>query len=150
MANPITYQSQSARFGLPYLFSGQAQKEFYINETTALVDALLHPVVEGRTSTPPVQSRDGDCWIVDASASGVWTGQDDQIACSQSGSWLFARPSEDMRVFDRSSGTSLRYRSGWQLPTPVPPPSGGSNVDVEARAAIADLINALVDLGIVQ
>jgi hypothetical protein len=42
----------------------------------------------------------------------------------------------------------LLYRGGWQRPTTPAEPSGGTTIDAEARAAIADLITALTQAGI--
>jgi len=143
MSDPIAFTSRTSRFGIPFLFSGQAQKEFYINEAFALVDALLQPVVEGLANSPPVEPLEGSCWLVDGSPADAWSGHAADIACYQAGSWLFAPAAEGMRVFDRASGAYLQFRNGWSSPETIAPPSGGSNVDIEARAAIASLINAL-------
>lgn len=150
MTQPISLDSKSPRFGLPLLFAGQAQKDFYINEAHALIDALLHPVVEGTAAAPPEQPAKGSCWIVAATPSAEWIDRADQIACFQSGTWLFASPSEGMRVFDRSAGIEKRYRDGWHAPTSIATPAGGATVDAEARAAIAELIEALSTMGLTR
>lgn len=147
MTEPITFSSRTSRFGLPYLFPGQAQKEFYVNEAHALVDALLQPVVEGSANTPPAQPAEGDCWLVDASPTDGWVGHATEMACFQAGSWLFAIPSEGMRVFDRSKNVYRHFRGSWLAPAIVTMPSGGTTIDTEARAAVAALIQALAGSG---
>jgi hypothetical protein len=85
---------------------------------------------------------------VASGATGEWAGQDGKLAAWQSGSWLLTTPSDGMRVFDRSTGQLLLYRDGWQRPAAPALPSGGSVVDAEARAAIADLVATLAEAGI--
>jgi hypothetical protein len=148
MTDPLSFASATPRYGLPLLFAGQSQKEFYVNEAHALADALLHAACEGEASAPPTTPADGETWLVAASATGDWTGQDGQLAARQAGNWLFVAPSEGMRLFDRSTGQILLYRGGWQRPPAPAAPSGGSVIDAEARAAIADLVTALAEAGI--
>ena len=64
MSDPITFASASPRLGLPLLFAGQSQKEFFVNEAHALVDALLHAAVEGEADAPPSAAEEGECWLV--------------------------------------------------------------------------------------
>lgn len=92
--------------------------------------------------------RADEAWIVAAGATGEWAAQDGKLAARQSGNWLFAAPSNGMRLFDRSSGQILLYQDGWQRPTAPTVPSTGSVVDSEARAALADLLAALAQAGI--
>lgn len=53
MSEPIIYPSRTDSLGLPLLFAGQAQKEFFINQAMSLVDAVIWHVVEGALDTPP-------------------------------------------------------------------------------------------------
>jgi len=53
-----------------------------------------------------------------------------------------------MRLFDRSTGQLLLFHGGWRRPAAPSAASGGAVVDAEARTAIADLMAALVDAGI--
>lgn len=128
--------------------SGQSQKEFYVNEAHALIDALLHAACEGEAATPPVAPAEGEAWLVASGATGEWVGEDGKIASRQSGNWLFTAPTDGMRMLDRSTGQLLLFHGGWRKAVTPPTASGGTVVDAEARTAIADLIAALTDAGI--
>jgi hypothetical protein len=122
MSDPIVFDTVTPRYKLPLLFAGQAQKEAFVNEAHAMTDALLHCAIEGTSATPPVTPVDGD--------------------------WLFVAPRDGMRLLDRSTGQEKHYFASWQVPAAPAVPSGGTTVDAEARATIADLIVALRTAGI--
>lgn len=148
MSDPLTFDNASPRFGLPFLYSGQAQKEFYVNEAFAIADALMHCAIEGTATTPPTSPTDGQNWSIDTGATGDWASHVGQIACRQSENWLYVTPSDGMRVFDRSTGCFWLYSSGWKIPSSISAPTGGSTVDSEARSAVSQLIVALRLAGI--
>ena len=53
-------------------------------------------------------------------------------------------------VFDKSKGQIARFDGVWSLASPVSVPSGGANVDAEARLAIGEIINAMTATGILK
>ncbi len=148
MSDPLTFDSTSPRFNLPLLFAGQAQKEAFVNEAHALTDALLHCAIEGTAAAPPVSPANGANWLVGTSPSGDWTGQAGKLACRQAGVWLFIAPRDGLRMLDRSTGQEKHYFGAWQAPFAPAVPSGGSTIDIEARAAIASLVAALRVAGV--
>lgn len=148
MPDPISFTSATPRFTLPLLFAGQAQKELTVNEACARIDALLHPAIEGTADDPPGSPADGECWLTGAAPTGAWDGHPGELACWQSASWIFTVPRDGMRLLDRATGQVTLYRGGWTAPTTPVAPAGGTTVDAEARAAIADLIAALADAGV--
>lgn len=147
MSDPI-FDSRSLRHDLPYLFPGQAQKEGYVNEAFARIDALLHMTIEGTADSPPAVAVDGECWLVGSAATGAWTGQSGQIAALSSGNWMFFSPHDGMRVLNRATGQEIRFAGGWQMPARPDLPTGGQTVDAEARAAIAAIIACLTEAGL--
>jgi hypothetical protein len=148
MTDPISFTSTTPRFALPLLFSGQSQKEFYVNEAHSLTDALLHPACEGEAAAAPATPVEGEAWLVAGGATGEWSGADGKLALRQSGNWLFASPSEGMRLFDKSTAQVMLYHGGWQRPAAPAAPSGGAVIDAEARTAIAELVTALTAAGV--
>ncbi|RJY09681.1 DUF2793 domain-containing protein [Aurantiacibacter aquimixticola] len=148
MTEPISFTSATPRFDLPNLFVAQAQKESFINEALARIDALLHCAVQGESDAPPSAPTDGECWLVGDQPTGDWVHHPGAIACRQAGNWLFAQPRNGMKVFDISTGASIRFDNGWRRAGIVSSPSGGTTEDSEARAAIVELIAALTEAGI--
>ena len=150
MSEPLVFTSTTPRLDLPNLFAAQAQKEFTVNEAFSLIDALLHPVVQGESNDPPPSPNEGECWIVGSQPTGEWTGYTNRIACYQSGNWLFVSPLEGMVVFNTSEGRIARYDGGWSSPPAIAIPNGGTTVDTEARSAIAQIVSALTVAGILK
>ena len=149
MPDPISFTSLSPRLALPLIFAGQTQKEFTVNEALARIDALLHPAIEGESGTPPLSPGEGECWLVGGSPDGAWTGHAGEFACFSLGTWLLAEPCDGMQVMNRATGQfRLRRYCGWASAGTPAAPSGGATVDAEARGAIAGLIAALSDSGI--
>lgn len=109
---------------------------------------MLHCAVEGETAAPPLSPEEGTAWLIAASATGAWAGQDGRIACRQAGNWLFVTPRDGMRLVDRASGQERRYLGTWRVPDAPLEPSGGSVVDAEARTAISELVAALREAGV--
>ena len=150
MTDPISFTSTSPRYKLPFLFSGQSQKEFYVNQAHAVLDALLHPVVEGLADQPPANPIEGTCWIIGTNPTGIWQGQAGKLAACQAGSWIYVTPRDGMRVFDRAAGQDAWFQAGWHRAQTVTLPTGGSGVDAQARTAIGQLVAALVSAGILS
>ena len=161
----------SARFALPFILPGQAQKETYHNEALSLLDCALHPCVEGApTADPPAQPDDGQSWIIGATPTGAWVGKAGALASWTVGGWRFVNPLPGMQVWNKAAGYWLHWTgSGWsdgtmpasailidgqQVVGPrlegVPSPSGGTVIDAEARSAITALIATLKSHGLID
>ncbi len=148
MPEPISFANATEQFSFPYLFVGQAQKEFFVNQSLTLIDALLRGSVASSLSEPPSEAIDGDVHRVLEPAVGDWLGQDNKLALRVGRAWHFVAPFDGMQLFDQSAGQLLIFRSGWVSETAPAEVQGGNVVDVEARAAIADLSQSLRSLGI--
>jgi len=148
MTDPIAFDSTTPRFALPLLYTGQAQKEVFVNEAFTLADALLHCTVEGEATAPPENVTDGAAWIVATGAFGDWSGKDGMLASRANGAWIFIAPRNGMRVFDGSTRQDRLFSGYWRKASPLAEPVGGSTVDGEARAAIVNLVASLQAVGI--
>jgi Protein of unknown function (DUF2793) len=161
----------TARFALPLLAPGQAQKEVYHNEALALIDAALHASVTGAPqAVPPAAPDDGQSWIVATDATEAWEGQDDSLATWTAGGWRFMRPIDGMMVWNSDAGCWMHWSgtawiaedwpvaslwiAGEQVVGPrqpdIPNPSGGTTIDAQARAAIDLLIVTLKSHGLID
>jgi uncharacterized protein DUF2793 len=167
----LAVSETSARFQLPLLVPGQAQKEMFHNEALTAIDSLLHASVEGDAAAdPPPAPEPGQSWIVAAAATGAWAGRSGSVATWTAGGWRFALPVEGMLIWNKASSLWVRRAgSGWSegtLPAAalviggqqvvgerqpeVPSPSGGTVIDAQARAAIAAIIATLKSHGLTE
>lgn len=150
--------SQSARHGLPFLMTGQAQKELTHNEALVRIDALLHPVIEAEQTAPDMElslADAGKCWLVAATAPNAapneWTGHAGEIAYWTGGSWRFTAPMVGMYLWNRQNNSRLHYIAGqWTAAPVIAEVAGGATVDVEARAALNMLLQQLRLAGFVR
>lgn len=148
MSEQIDFANTTQGFGLPLLYAGQSQKEFFVNEALTMIDLMLHCTVEGEAAEPPASPVETETWIVAENATGAWQGHDASIAVYRGASWTFTAPREGMQAYDLTLGQLLRFRAGWQKTLSVQEPIGGVTVDTQARAAVSELISALQVLGI--
>jgi Protein of unknown function (DUF2793) len=134
----------TARHALPELFVGQAQKEITHNEALARIDALLHPEIQAVLATAPVgltDADDGKCWIIAASATGVWANKATQIARWSGGSWRYLIPVRGMTIWQIADNKKLFFNgSSWIGGSAIASPTAGTVIDAEARAAIAAIL----------
>jgi hypothetical protein len=161
----------TARFALPFLSPGQAQKELFHNEALAVLDSVLDSAVEGPPQvSPPASPLEGQCWIAAAAAAGAWSGKDGCLAAWTSGGWRFVPPPAGMIVWNKADGLSLRYDgTGWsggeltgsslriggvqvvgERRPAIASPSGGTIIDAEARTAVDAVIAALMSHGLID
>jgi hypothetical protein len=161
----------TARFALPYILPGQAQKEAFHNEALARVDAALHGCVAGAPGDEiPSDPAPGESWIVGPGAAGAWAGKAENLATWTDGGWRFIAPVPGMMVWRADAGYPLYWTgAGWsegdwpaaaltiggqQVVGPrletVPSPSGGTIIDAEVRAAVDAIIVALRTHGLIE
>ncbi|WP_228242678.1 DUF2793 domain-containing protein [Porphyrobacter sp. GA68] len=150
MNTPLSLSGTTAKFDLPLLYPGQAQKEFFLNEALARLDIVTQPAVLGQRSEPPATPARGDCWLVATGGVGLFSGQDDNIASHDGNQWTFVRPHDGMVLYDSAAGALRRYKDGWSTPVAIAAPSGGDVVDVQARTAIVALLQALAGLSVIN
>lgn len=136
------------RHALPYLYPGQSQKELFVNQASTMIDVLLHPAVAGEANDPPGAPEPGETWLVGANPAAEWAGQAGALAAYADGQWLFFPPRDGLRIFDRATRQFLHYSGQWVRVAAPPPPSGGTVVDVEARALLATLIEIMASTGV--
>ncbi len=161
----------TARWELPLLHAGQAQKELFHNEALTLIDMLVHGVARSAdVAVPPDAPVAGSCWIVAAGASGAWAGQAGAVALWTAGGWRFVAPRQGLALFVADRGHALVHDgSGWQDAAlrgdglylggvqvvgeqlgAIAAPSGGATVDAEARATIGSILSALRSHGLIE
>ena len=159
----------TARLELELIEPGQAQKETSHNEALALLDIAVQASVTGvGRQTPPPDPAPGVCWIVGNAPGGAWAGHAHALAGWTDGGWRFVAAREGMAAWSLADGVPVRFRDGaWRtgeltaasvaiggVPVvrarrPAIADPAGAGGDAEARAAIAAILDALRQHGLI-
>lgn len=92
--------ANSTNLTMPLLEAAQAQKHVTHNAALQLLDAVVMlSVLDRDLATPPVTPSGGDRYLIAASASGFWVGQEGKIAVWQDGAWAFYTPREGWLIW---------------------------------------------------
>lgn len=84
----------SPRLDVPYIVSGQAQKELTHNDALNDLDSLAQiSVITSTTNAPPGSPAEGDSYIIGPSPTGAWAGHAGKVASYYSG-WRIKTPKE--------------------------------------------------------
>ena len=116
--------SDTSHFKMPLLDAAQAQKHVTINEAIVRADALSAGSVISRTLSAPPAANDGDVYIVGASASGLWTSHEDDLALFLNGGWEFVTPWAGHSVWISDEGTHAVFDEGWTVGQSAGSPGG--------------------------
>ena len=154
----------SARFALPFLAAGQAQKEVVHNEAVQLLDLIVAAAVEDEPmAVPPASPQVGATYIVAPGATGDWSGKDLSLAGYTAGGWRFVAPREGTLAYIVSGSVWAVFRAGsWEIgavrgdsvviggqqvvgarSSAIASPAGGTVIDAEARTAVGEILAAL-------
>lgn len=148
MTDAVSFISTSPRFELPFLHAGQAQKEFTVNQATAITDTLLHASIIAEQADPPITPSEGDSYIIGHNATGFWEGKTGNLTSYQGGVWITVAPKTGMQVFDQSTLQIIHFDELWVRPATPALPESGATQDTELRQAFTDLIETLKDASI--
>ena len=162
--------SQTSRLGLVFLDVGQAAKEFTHNESLRLIDIVAAAAVESvGSNAPPSSPVDGQCYVVGSVPTGAWAGHAKAIAGYAPGGWRFVAAVAGMSALDKASGQTAAYDgTAWSIGAikgatlklgasqvvgarlaAVANPTGGTVIDVEARAAITLILDRMRTHGLI-
>lgn len=135
-----------------------------------ILDVLVAGAAEeGPRTSVPASPVLGSCYIVADAAEGEWQGRDKQLAAYTAGGWRYISPVEGMLLHVRASGETACYLDGsWEMGVlrgsslviggnqvvgdqaeAIAEPTGGTQVDVEGRAAVGAILGALRQHGLI-
>jgi len=121
------------------------------NESLAILDTIVSAAVEmPPVNDPPAAPAVGASYLLGDAPIGDWSGKAQCLATFTSAGWRFVAAGEGLAAYVRSAGARALYRDGaWQIGSVISAPAGGTTVDAEARAAIAQILSALRSQGVI-
>jgi len=131
--------------GLPELESAQNQKYLTVNQALERLDALVNLTVFNRTQTaPPGSPSAGDRYIVAATATGAFAGQEDKVVVRVGTQWIFFTPSEGWRAYDQGANQHITYNgTAWVNDSVSTASFSDGSIDLLGVNATPDTTNRL-------
>ncbi|WP_374333026.1 DUF2793 domain-containing protein [Aestuariivirga sp.] len=127
--------SDTPLLGLPLLAAAQAQKHVTHNEALLRLDALIHLSVISRGLAQAPAAADGDRYLVAASPTGAWAGQQGALALAQGGGWVFVGPRKGWRLWVEDEARLLAFDGAqWREPFIISDLAGLQRLGVNASA----------------
>ena len=135
-----------------------------------LIDIVAAAAVESvGSNAPPASPVDGQCFVVGSAPTGAWAGHAKAIAGYAPGGWRFVDAVAGMTALDKASGQTAAYDgTAWSIGAikgaslklgasqvvgprlaAVANPSGGTVIDIEARAAIVLILDRMRTHGLI-
>lgn len=107
--------TNTTHLALPLIDQNQSQKHVTHNEALRALDAIVHlSVISDALSAPPGSPTNGDRYLVAASPTDDWAGQQGKIAAWQDGAWRFYAPKAGWRAYIASKTSVYVYDgSNW-------------------------------------
>lgn len=158
------------RLALPLIVPGQAQKELFHNEALLLLDAAVAGAVEELARNDPPQSpAAGACYLIGDAPTGEWALYAGHLAAFSGAGWRYVAPVVGLKVITKTSGITATYMpNGWEVgiiraaqilvegeqvigaqAAAIADPAGGGVVDSEARIAVAGVLSAMRQHGLI-
>ncbi|MCB1467174.1 MAG: DUF2793 domain-containing protein [Rhizobiaceae bacterium] len=134
---------------LPHILPAQAQKHVTHNEALERLDTVVQLSVSAFAAAPPAAPAEGECFIVEAGAGGVFAGSDNKVARSRDGTWEFFSPKPGWRVW-LEDGTRLLVWDGseWSAAVAELPLLGvGRTADETTRFAVSSAASLFTHRG---
>ena len=102
---------------LPEISESQSGKAVTHNEALHFLDALVNcGVIDRDLTAPPGSPVDGNVYIPKATATGAWSGKENQLAHYDVNAWKFYPPEEGWRCYVRDEDCLLVYTgSAWAV-----------------------------------
>lgn len=101
--------AETANLALPLVAAAQAQKHITVNEALSVLDGIAQLRLLSRSVVAPPAASDGQAYFVPTGASGVWSGQDGNVAIYSNGGWIFVAPLPGWRAFIADESVSTLF-----------------------------------------
>jgi hypothetical protein len=147
------------------------KENLWHNEALQALDALVSAAVEGPPADdPPGDAVVGTSYLLADAPTGDWSGHPGEIASYTNAGWRFHEPTPGLAVFVKSMAVAAIFgSSGWEIGnlraprliidgnqvvgsrlSAIADPQEGATIDVEARSALVQILDALRQHGLIS